>query len=84
MQVRSIFRIAEYAQGYDGYLRTHEAFLYLLDSLPLFLAMLAWALLWPPTILRDDDKPFSGAHAGVGGYRLTALGDKPESPFGSA
>jgi hypothetical protein len=59
-QIRSIFRIAEYAQGYDGQLRTTEWCLYVFDSLPLFVGMIVWVLVWPPAIL-NEDSPFKRA-----------------------
>jgi hypothetical protein len=60
LQIRSIFRIAEYAQGYDGQLRTTEWCLYVFDSLPLFVGMIVWVLVWPPAIL-NEDSPFKRA-----------------------
>lgn len=54
--IRSVYRIAEFAQGYDGKLRTTEAYFYALDSLPLFLAIAVWAVVWPPAYLRADLK----------------------------
>jgi predicted secreted protein len=39
--VRSVFRVAEYAQGNDGYLLRHEAFLYVFDAV-LMLIVMAW------------------------------------------
>ncbi|GAA5886137.1 hypothetical protein JCM16303_000060 [Sporobolomyces ruberrimus] len=45
--VRSVFRLIEYTQGYDGYLATTEGYFYLLDALPLWLAMSLYALFWP-------------------------------------
>lgn len=44
IMVRSVFRLIEYAQGNDGYLMSHEIFLYLFDSLLMFAAMalMAW------------------------------------------
>ncbi|CAK5273578.1 unnamed protein product [Mycena citricolor] len=44
---RSVFRVAEYAGGYDGRIATHEAYFYLLDALPLLLTMSLYALVWP-------------------------------------
>ncbi|RXK37328.1 hypothetical protein M231_05394 [Tremella mesenterica] len=46
--IRSAYRVAEYASGRFGYLMTHEWPFYALDSLPLFLAILPWAVVWPP------------------------------------
>ncbi|CAI9634032.1 unnamed protein product [Alternaria burnsii] len=37
--VRSVFRVAEYAQGNDGYLLRHEAFLYVFDAVLMFIVM---------------------------------------------
>ncbi|KAJ3986786.1 RTA1 like protein-domain-containing protein [Lentinula detonsa] len=45
--IRCIFRIAEFAGGYFGYLSTHEGYFYLLDSLPLWVAMTLYCFLWP-------------------------------------
>lgn len=56
IMVRCIFRVIEFAQGYSGYLRTNEWAYYALDTLPLFLAILVWAFIWPPVILHEDGK----------------------------
>ncbi|THC90177.1 hypothetical protein EYZ11_010354 [Aspergillus tanneri] len=37
--VRSIIRVVEYLDGYDGYLMRHEVFLYVFDALLMFLPM---------------------------------------------
>ena len=52
--------MAEYAQGYQGVLRTTEIYFYLLDSLPLLLAMSVWIFVWPPTFLLQDVGPLAG------------------------
>ncbi|KAL7422004.1 Lipid-translocating exporter-like protein rta1 [Cryptotrichosporon argae] len=51
IMVRCIFRVVEFAQGYSGYLRTHEWAYYCLDGLPLLLAILVWTWVWPPLII---------------------------------
>ncbi|GAA5884684.1 hypothetical protein JCM6882_005349 [Rhodosporidiobolus microsporus] len=51
IMVRCVFRTIEYAQGYSGYLVTHEIYFYLLDALPLFLAMSLYAWLWPTRVI---------------------------------
>jgi hypothetical protein len=42
--VRCIFRLIEYAQGNDGYLISHEVFLYVFDAVLMFatMALMAW------------------------------------------
>lgn len=45
--IRSLFRVAEYIQGNDGYSLTHEWTLYVFDSTLMFAVMLIWAI-WHP------------------------------------
>lgn len=35
--IRSVYRVAEYAMGHDGYLMTHEVYFYIFDALLMFL-----------------------------------------------
>ncbi|KAJ9107644.1 hypothetical protein QFC21_001104 [Naganishia friedmannii] len=55
-KVRSIFRIAEYAQGYFGYLATHEGYFYCLDALPILLCIACFAFIWPPIVFDHLDE----------------------------
>ena len=75
-QVRSVFRICEFAQGYDGVLRTTEGYFYGLDALPLWIAIAVFAVIWPPTFLPEDHKPF--ADLSGGSYDMQRL--NTESP----
>ena len=45
--VRSVFRVVEYAQGNDGYLMSHEWFLYVFDGVLMLGVMATWALVHP-------------------------------------
>ncbi|GIJ81638.1 hypothetical protein Asppvi_000137 [Aspergillus pseudoviridinutans] len=54
--VRSIFRLIEYAQGNNGYLISHEAFMYIFDSALMFLAMVAMNFCHPSMILVGSEK----------------------------
>ncbi|KAJ7158256.1 RTA-like protein [Mycena crocata] len=67
--VRSIFRIAEYAQGTDGYLTTHEGYFYLFDALPLWIAMTLFCFVWPVRVLN--------AHPGSSGMELLSINQIP-------
>lgn len=49
--VRSVFRTIENAQGFDGTLATTESYFYLLDCVPLWIAILVFAIVWPPSYL---------------------------------
>ncbi|UZJ57103.1 hypothetical protein CBS101457_006423 [Exobasidium rhododendri] len=50
---RSGYRIAEFSQGYGGYLYSHEIFTFVLDGLPLVIAIGVWALFWPGLWMRE-------------------------------
>ncbi|KIY49758.1 RTA1 like protein, partial [Fistulina hepatica ATCC 64428] len=51
--IRWVYRIFQYAQGYEGYLATHEGFFYCLDALPLLLAISVYIFVWPPLLLNS-------------------------------
>lgn len=55
-QIRCAFRVAEFAQGYNGELRTTEWYIYTFDTLPIFIAILIWAIIWPPAYLGDNER----------------------------
>ncbi|CAI7599649.1 unnamed protein product [Penicillium manginii] len=59
--IRSVFRLIEYAQGNDGYLISHEAFMYVFDSTLMFFAMVAINVFHPSVILSQGDK--GGRHS---------------------
>ncbi|CAK5277262.1 unnamed protein product [Mycena citricolor] len=48
---RSVFRIIDYASGYNGYVATHEAFFYLLDAFALWVTMSLYCIAWPTRFL---------------------------------
>ncbi|KAL3440274.1 RTA1 like protein [Aspergillus insuetus] len=54
--VRSIFRIIEYVQGNDGYLISHEVFMYVFDSALMFLTMVVMNVCHPSMILVGSRK----------------------------
>jgi hypothetical protein len=56
IMIRCVFRVIEFSQGYGGYLRNTEWCYYSLDTLPLFLAIVVWAIVWPPNILVESEK----------------------------
>jgi hypothetical protein len=64
--IRSIFRLIEYAQGNNGYLISHEVFMYVFDSMLMFFTMVAMSIFHPSKVLsrpsksrRSSEKPHS-------------------------
>ena len=51
--VRNLVRAFEYLQGSNGFVITHEAFIYLFDALPMFLMMSILAFLNPARLIRE-------------------------------
>lgn len=45
--IRSIVRVVEFIQGFDGYIRRHEVFIYVFDAVPMFLVVVLFALAMP-------------------------------------
>lgn len=54
--IRSIFRVAEYIQGRDGYLISHEVFFYVLDATLLFLVSAEFNIFHPGTVVSSRTK----------------------------
>ena len=48
--VRSAFRLIEYAQGNDGYLISHEVFLYIFDAVLMFATMAIFDVIHPSEV----------------------------------
>lgn len=48
--VRSVFRVVEYGQGNDGYLISHEEFLYIFDALLMLVTMVLFAVVHPSEV----------------------------------
>ncbi|KAG8743397.1 hypothetical protein FRC10_012123 [Ceratobasidium sp. 414] len=51
--VRCIYRTVEGSEGFSGYLLTHEVYFFVLDCLPLLIAIAVYTVVWPPAILTD-------------------------------
>ena len=53
IMVRSVFRMAEYAQGNNGSLLQKEAYVYVLDATLMFVVAAVFAVYHPGDVLRD-------------------------------
>ncbi|KAH8587910.1 putative RTA1 domain protein [Bisporella sp. PMI_857] len=51
IMVRSIIRVIEYIQGSDGYILTHEVFLYIFDGALMFLAVAIFNVIHPRALI---------------------------------
>ncbi|KAG8416803.1 hypothetical protein J3459_013633 [Metarhizium acridum] len=51
--VRSLVRVIEYAQGDQGFIVSHEVFVYLFDAALMWLVMVAFLIIHPSRLLRD-------------------------------
>ncbi|KAL8822856.1 MAG: hypothetical protein Q9191_006419 [Dirinaria sp. TL-2023a] len=56
--IRIIFRLAEYSSGLDSSIPNHEAYQYVLDSTPMFIALLAFNLVHPGRVMRGKEADF--------------------------
>ena len=45
--VRQIYRVIEFAQGFNGYLAVHEVYFYVFDTIPIFLSGAVYACFFP-------------------------------------
>ncbi|KAK5674199.1 hypothetical protein LTS10_013036 [Elasticomyces elasticus] len=58
--VRSIFRVVEYLQGNDGYLISHEVFIYVMDALLIAAVMAAFAIWYIADLQQNEGTKYSG------------------------
>jgi uncharacterized membrane protein YhaH (DUF805 family) len=56
VMIRSIYRVAEYVQGTDGYLQSKEAFIYVFDATLMFICCLLFNAFHPSNILSGYQK----------------------------
>jgi hypothetical protein len=62
--VRSIVRGVEYLQGTDGFVASHEVFIYVFDALPMLVVMVGFLVLHPARLVREVvrlEKIFKGS-----------------------
>ncbi|KAJ6259001.1 hypothetical protein Dda_5896 [Drechslerella dactyloides] len=54
--IRSIYRLIEFAQGWTGYLMSHEVYFWILETLPMFICLAVFNVFHPAQRL-PDEKP---------------------------
>ena len=78
--IRSVFRVAEYVLGQDGFLLSHETFSYIFDATLMLIAMVIYNALHPGNIiykerhrnnerLRSQDSGYALEEQGHGGRK---------------
>lgn len=79
ISMRCVFRIIEYEQGYRGYLILHEGYFYILDSLPLWVSMTLYAVLWPTRL-----QPVSSTEPSSMPYAMRPINDEGKAHIQSS
>jgi SNF family Na+-dependent transporter len=51
IMIRSVFRVVEYLQGFDGYLLSHEQFLYIFDAVLMMCVMVIFNMVHPSEVV---------------------------------
>ncbi|KAJ5999368.1 hypothetical protein N7451_007178 [Penicillium sp. IBT 35674x] len=52
IMIRNIVRVAEFIEGFQGYIILHEVFLYVFDAVPMMLVMVIFSIWYPSVFLK--------------------------------
>ncbi|EXJ67445.1 uncharacterized protein A1O5_09458 [Cladophialophora psammophila CBS 110553] len=75
VQVRSVYRVVEFGMGIDGYPFTHEWCLYVLEAVPMFIALTALAWYHPVKYMQQKPRAeFALQEGGAGAARRLPKG----------
>jgi hypothetical protein len=78
IMVRSVFRVIEYLQGFNGYLLRHEYYMYIFDALLMFAVMIVFNIFHPKKVqelLRDSKERWGISMDGRSGRHLRVSSD---------
>ena len=67
--IRCVFRVAEFAMGFDGYLQSHEIFFYVFDALPMAATMLIFNIVVPGWALKGERNELEDVQMTLGSAR---------------
>jgi hypothetical protein len=70
VMVRSIFRVVEYLQGFDGYLLSHEYYLYIFDAVLMLGVMVLFNVVHPSEVVALVE----GGKIAKRGWKLESVG----------
>lgn len=68
--IRSVYRVAEYAQGSDGELQRKEFWLYIFDSLPMIVVAIDFLVFHPGRVVNNEASSFKSSSSSDGGIDL--------------
>ena len=63
--VRSVYRVIEYGQGFDGYLISHEAYLYIFDALMMLLVQILFNIVHPGSVFQASRESSKDIEMGI-------------------
>jgi hypothetical protein len=82
--IRSIFRVVEYLQGNNGYLISHEVFIYVMDALLMAIVMVIFAVWYIGDLqLKKTSDDASGLSSNTG-YPMMEVRDHSKGGAGSS
>ncbi|OCT49005.1 putative RTA1 domain protein [Cladophialophora carrionii] len=70
VQVRSIYRVVEFAMGVDGYLFKHEWCLYVFEAVPMFVALAVLAFYHPVRWMRQQQQQQQQKSSGAAEFAM--------------
>ncbi|KAI9671855.1 MAG: hypothetical protein M1831_003383 [Alyxoria varia] len=53
--LRSVVRVVEFLQGYNGYIMKHEVFIYVFDALPMLIAVVIFNVIYPAGLNKSTE-----------------------------
>jgi hypothetical protein len=66
ISIRCVFRIIEFATGFNGYLQSHEVFFYIFDALPMVATMATFNIVVPGWALKGEIREFDDVQMTIG------------------
>ncbi|KAL8702900.1 MAG: hypothetical protein Q9201_003934 [Fulgogasparrea decipioides] len=76
--VRIVFRLVEYSSGLDSTIPNHEAYQYVFDTLPMFLALVVFNVVHPGRVMPGKESDFPGRKERKNYFRAGSPGDSSD------
>jgi hypothetical protein len=69
ISIRCLFRVIEFAMGFDGYLQSHEVYFYVFDALPMAVTMIIFNIVVPGWALKGERNELEDVQMTLGSTR---------------